>query len=240
MKYIFFTIIFIILTSQILFSQVTGGDENDFPKDSVIIFQPSSPLKTYKEISGELSSFIGLTFGLTTSGFNIGIFWSKMLSDELQFNSRFLIGGARNSDELEFYDFETNRFIIRNKVNRLFSLPLTFGIKYFPFLDDIDDNFRPFIEAGGGFSTIIAIPYVPNNLFGKIPDAKVFVRPAMCISIGSEFGNKYTSNYSFYIDYYYVPFGGDGLESVDAALTNVDPVKNFGGVNIRLSIGTNW
>ncbi|MER3330095.1 MAG: hypothetical protein RIF34_10995, partial [Candidatus Kapaibacterium sp.] len=65
-----------------------------------------------------------------------------------------------------------------------------------------------------------------------------YTRPSLNLSIGADFGNKKKSLSVFQIRYLTVPFGGNGLQSLDPRVEGA--IVNFGGVFLDLRIGLNY
>lgn len=237
-KFIFSLIFVIISCFQVkLMAQVTGGENGEFDKDSVIVFEPSTPLLTLKEINDSKTTALGFDLIFSTYGFGGGMFWRAELNNEFVFISDFFISGIRKSDELERFNQTSGQSFIPFKVNRLFTIPFSFGIQYFPFNDQIISTLKPFISAGAGFSFIVSTPY-DRSFFNAFGYGEYYTRPAFSLSIGADFGNKKKSLSVFQIRYISIPFGGNGLQSLDAKVE--DPITNFGGVFLDLRIGLNY
>lgn len=240
-KNILFTLIFILLLISFtqLHSQVTGGKGDVFEQDSIIIFDSPVPLLTLSEINKEKKSAFGADILLSGSGFGGGLFWHTELNKEFSLVTDFFISGARKSDELESFDRRTGELFVPFKKNRLFNIPLSLSLKYFPFNDAIINTFKPFISAGGGFSFIIATPY-DQSFFSAFGDGVYYTRPSINLSLGADFGNKSGSLSIFQLRYFNIPFGGSGLESLDEELSGETPITNFGGIFLDLRIGFNF
>lgn len=238
-KKLLFSLVFVIIScNQVkLIAQVTGGGKGEFDKDSVIVFEPSTPLLTLGEINESKTTATGFDLIFSTFGFGGGMFWRAEINDELVFLSDFFITGIRKSDELERFNQNTGESYIPHKINRLFSIPFSFGIQYFPFNNQIISTFKPFIAAGAGFSFIISTPY-NRGFFNAFGHGEYYTRPSFNLSIGADFGNKKKSLSVFQIRYLSIPFGDNGLQSLEAAVE--DPITNFGGVFLDLRIGFNY
>ena len=237
-KKIVFILIFLIICfkSGEINAQVTGGDDNGFDQDSVIIFDSPTPLLTLSEKNKNKNSGFGVDLIFSTSGFGAGMFWRTEINKELLITTDFFISGARKSDELEKFNTITGETFVPNKVNRLFNIPLTAGLTYYPFNDEIINSFKPFISGGAGVSFIIATPY-DQGFFSAFGDGMYYTRPAFHLSLGAEYGSKKGSISLFQIKFYSIPFGGKGLESLDEEATGETPLTNFGGVFLDLRIG---
>ena len=216
--------------SQEMHAQVKGLIEYGNVPDSMIVFSSPRPLLTDNAETIKYSSFWSIELLFSGNGFGGGASYSSHLSPTLSMNAHLGITGNRNSDELEYIDPFTGRTFIPNKVNRLFSFPLTIGLQKRLFRESLSESFRPFIGAGLGYSMILQVPYDQN---GIEPGRSTLAhgRPAGYLSLGSAFGSEGRTSLSALIRYYYIPFGGNGIESI-----NDLPMKDFGGLFIALGI----
>lgn len=226
-------LIFIVLWNHsvpMVYAQDKGVIEYGNVPDSMIVFKSPRPLLTDKTETIKYSSFWSIEVLFSGNGFGGGFSYSSQVSPTFSMNAHLGITGNRNSDELEYIDPYTGRTFIPNKVNRLFSFPLTLGLQKRLFKESLSESFRPFIGAGLGYSMILQVPYDQNNIE---PDRRTLAhgRPAGYVSIGSAFGSEGRTSLSALIRYYYIPFGGNGIESI-----NDLPMKDFGGLFIALGI----
>ena len=89
----------------------------------------------------------GLDVGENGSGIFFNRTWSK--SEELCFISEIRIFDVKHPDEIIIQDYYTNRSYKFNDINLLL-LPLFSGVKYFPFVGKIANNFSPFLSVKAG------------------------------------------------------------------------------------------
>ncbi|MDX9790738.1 MAG: hypothetical protein RBT61_07920 [Candidatus Kapabacteria bacterium] len=243
MKFILFfskLILFCLFVNR-LYSQEPGPDrEPAFNPDSVIIFESPRPLITSLDKTKLKTNSYGLDVILSDSGFGFGIFWQKYLSESgIILYSNFVISGARNSDE--FDQFINGRWQVLNKINRIYQFPLTFGLQHFIFKDALSESLQPFLSLGVGPTFILENPYTYNRVpngeivewFKSFSYANLHVRFGGSVGVGAYFGNLNNSILGVHIKYYYVPFGGEGLESIQGL-----PMSNLGGIFLNLTIGT--
>jgi hypothetical protein len=216
--------------SNILHAQEKGFIEFGNVPDSMIVFSSPRPLITDNAETLRYSSFWSIELLFSGNGFGAGCSYSTHLSSTLSVNAILGITGNRNSDELEYIDPMTGRTFIPNKVNSLYSFPLTIGMQKRLFRESLSESFRPFIGAGLGYSMILQVPYDQN---GFEPDRRTLAhgRPAGYINLGSAFGSEGRTSLSALIRYYYIPFGENGIESIKDL-----PMKDFGGLFIALGI----
>lgn len=236
----FITIIFLFLTNLFINAQEKGVEPKPFNPDSIFVFQSPRPLLEALKSEANLNYAWGADILISDSGFGVGFFYHSFLTSSTLLTSSLYISGARNSDEFDEFNWSTGTWQVRNKVNRLFKFPLMFGLQQFVFEKALDDNLKPFITIGGGPTFILENPYtydrVPNGeimgWFESFNHGRWHTRLGGYIGIGAYFGRITNSLLGVNIKYYYVPFGGKGLESV-AGL----PINNFGGIFLSLTIG---
>lgn len=215
--------------STILFSQSKGEDSSpNVSYDSVFIFTPVRPLLgDTVVVNSELTNFLELT--LSDNGYSIGYYATKELNSIFSVTGSVFFSGARNTDELEFFDPFTGQFFIPGKINRLFMLPVTLGIRSYLFPAELSKEFKPFLQANVGMNVIISNPYA-LGFFEAWEEATVYFRPVIALGFGASFSNRIRP-LEISLRYQYSPFGGEGLESIIR-----NPIKNFGGLYISLGI----
>lgn len=235
-------IIFCMITLNInSYAQVTGREEEpEFNADTTFIFESPRPLIIKGDKNFIKSNSYGLDVLLSESGFGMGVFWQKQfMGGNMIVYSHLVLSGARNTDE--FDQFVNGNWQVINKINRVYKFPLTFGIQQFIFKDALSESLQPFLSLGVGPSFILSTPYtydrVPNGevmgWFKSFSYADVDIRFGGSLGIGAYFGNINNSILGVNIKYYYVPFGGNGIESIIGL-----PMKNLGGVFLSLTIGS--
>ncbi len=222
------------------FSQTPGGDKSPvYNPDSVLVFESPRPLISIGDKTKVKESSYGFDVLLSDSGFGVGFFWQRqVLGGDMIIYSNFLISGARNSDEFDQYI--NGNWQVPDKINRIFKFPLTFGIQKFIFKDDLSESLQPFLTLGVGPTFILANPYTYNRepneevmgWFKSFSYGEFTVRFGGSAGIGAYFGNINNAIFGVNIKYYYVPYGGEGIESV-AGL----PMTNLGGIFLSLTIG---
>jgi hypothetical protein len=228
-KFIISTFIIFIFTLFTLLSQ--NDKERVIKVDSTYIFKPSKPIRIYNPNETLISQSIGLDVAFTNSGLGLGMFYHYFLDNDNIIFANFYISGARNTDEIEYWDYNTGQWVVPNKINRLFLIPLTFGYTKILFSNSIAGTFKPFASIGVGPSFIFSTPY-EKGWFEAWKYAKNYIRFGSYIEIGGYFKTIGNSIANAGIKYYYIPFGGDGLESIKGL-----PIKDFGGLVLSLSIG---
>ncbi|MFP4528957.1 MAG: hypothetical protein ACLFQX_10425 [Candidatus Kapaibacterium sp.] len=202
--------------------------------DTTFIYNSPRPLVSPELTRGELNNAGGVSLLFSRSGFGVGGFYNRNLSENTVGFISLYISGARNTDEFEVYNYNTGEYFVPGKINRLFNLPLMFGAKYMMFGDALAKSFRPYVSAGAGPSLIMSTPY-EQGWFEAWGDVKTYIRPSGFVGLGAYVGGVGGTLLGVNARYYYIPFGGDGLESIKG-----QPIKDFGGVFLSLSLGARY
>ena len=112
----------------------------------------------------EFSSFsysgFGLDVGESGSGLSYSRTWFK--NKKLYFISEIRVFDAKHPDEIIMQDYYTGRAYKFNNINLLL-LPLFSGLKYYPFVGKIANNFSPFINIK--FGPIFILDGAENGSF---------------------------------------------------------------------------
>ncbi len=222
--------LFFVLFSSQIFSQTKGGN-TAFNPDTVFIFKSPRKLLTLSEEMSNYTQAAALDLLFSNYGFAVGVNYQSYLSKDFALGIKFFISGARSTDEYEYYDYVTGERVVPDKVNRLFLMPLIISARQFLFSNSLDKSFKPYVAVGAGPAFILSTPY-SKSFLSAFSYAQGYVKPALSAAIGGVIGSETKSYMSINIDYYYIPFGKNGLESVLG-----HPIKDFGGVFLSLSIG---
>lgn len=235
-RILFGTALSAILTCSAAFAQVTGekppspGTQQQ-PADSTLVFRSPRPLLAVEEKKDGLRDAWGLDVLFSGNGFGLGTFYYREFSETLFGFAHLGISGVQSTDEFEEYDPFSQQWVVPNKINRLFMFPLTVGVQYRLFEGELTETFRPFLQAGVGPTLIMSTPY-SKEFFSSFSDATLYVRAGGFVGTGLYFGDSQKNLTGAHIRYYFIPFGGDGLESVKGF-----PIQNFGGIFLSLSVG---
>ncbi|MDQ1265671.1 MAG: hypothetical protein QG635_822 [Bacteroidota bacterium] len=197
-------------------------------KDTVYTYISPRPLIENQKTKQIEKNSAGLEVMFSGSGVGLGFFYYRDFAEDLSGFVSFFISGVRNSDEYEYYG------VVFNKVNRLIEFPLMLGIRKLIFEDALFESFKPYISAGFGPSFILAGPYkgYEFDFFKSMGQATFYTRFGGNIGIGANIGGVGNATSGVNLRYYYIPFGGNGIESIQDL-----PITNFGGVFLTLSIG---
>jgi len=228
---LFFILSFIIVVTFDVTGQETGEPLPEFNPDSVFIFRSPRPLISLSPSEIIYDNSAGFNMIISGNGFGFGGFFTTNLSEDLLAFASVYFSGARESDEFEYYDPITGEIIVPGKKNRLYVVPLMFGLQYYIFRNELDESFQPYIGGGLGPAFVLANSF-QREFFNAIGYTQFNTRPGFFLGAGADIMSKHNTVMGLDIRYYYIPFGGDGLESVEGL-----PIYNFGGIFLALNIG---
>ena len=220
------------------YSQIKGeppekGPDQDL-SDTNFIFESPRPLIDLKPPHQTLQNAWGLDLIFSNNGFGAGGFWQNYFNRDWLGMIDLYISGAKSGDEFEEFDPFEYEFRVPNKINRIYMFPLTFGARRYLFREVLFETLRPYASLGAGPTLIMTTPY-ERDFFEAFGYAKFYTRFAGFIGIGADVGSFGKSLMSLNIRYYYIPFGGDGIESI-----RDEPIHNLGGVFLCLSLGRRY
>lgn len=213
-----------------------AGETPTIP-DTLIVFEPAEPLMANADGLKNAKQAFGLDILFSGSGWGFGGFYHHRIADNTTAFVNVGVSPRRNTDEFE-NAYLGNIPVVSSKVNRLFMIPVTFGVNYRLFAETLQESFRPFASAGITPTVILQTPYIVDGVyyefFNSFSYTQAYLRLGAMFCIGSLFGDPAEGNITgVTIRYYTIPFGDDGLESIQG-----NPITNFGGIFLSLSIGT--
>ena len=233
-------ILVIILYILFIFSVSAQQPVDTIPfhfKDTTFFFTPARPLIENEESQMLYKNIAGLDLLFSNSGIGVGVFYDRILNKNYKFISEIYFSGVKNTDELAYsFDYYLYDYVIKNKVNRLYILPVSAGIQRYIDIGNLSKSFRPYISLVVTPTLIWEMPYVLNDMvvdwFRAVKYSKAHYRMGAGVQIGADFGAINTTFMSFKMRYIYTPFGGDGLESIMGS-----PIYNFGRFYVSVSFG---
>ncbi|GAB5466100.1 MAG: hypothetical protein Kapaf2KO_15360 [Candidatus Kapaibacteriales bacterium] len=246
MKYfILFIILFCILEDSI--AQERGAQPGGEPvtpqppkRDTTIIFEPARPLEIYTGDQSLYPHHLGPHFVFSVHGFGFGGYYNYSLNEDFTLSLKLFGSSAFNGDELEQFNPSSGIFEVRNKINRVYSVPLDISLRYFFTGNKLESSFRPFVSAGVTPFMVLTTPYRvgrdPNgqvvDFFSALGDIESYYKIGGGGGIGANWGSNPKNDYRAEVSYYYLPFGGDGIESI------IDrSIDNLGGLFLSVSLG---
>jgi hypothetical protein len=241
----------VLLTALILAAMVPSlSRAQEYPRrDSTMVFTPSNPNLIQKTSYEPFHNAWGFDIMLSNNGFGAGGFYRHEFTDVLSGFAQLAISDVKDEGEVEYVDIY-GQSITPHKINRLLLIPVTFGIQYRLFKDDIVDNFRPYVSAGVGPSMIFVSPYsnptegydaygnpgiVYNQIdfFSSLKKGQFKYTLGGYVGGGAYFGMDKGTLTGVSFRYYFVPYQ-PGIVSLD----NAPPIKRFGGFFITLNFGS--
>lgn len=199
------------------------------PRDTLFLFQPARPLVDSISFAESVRDVFGLDLLFSNSGFGAGAFYQHNYSQSLAGFINLGITGSRNRDEFDQYDQQAQDWRVPGKVNRLYTLPLTIGLRVRFFEHVLVDNFRPFANIGVGPTMVVALPY-DYDFFSSFGHARAYFTGGGFVGIGAEIGSS-RPMLGVNIRYFYIPLR-PGVESLID-----DPITDFGGLFLTMNVG---
>jgi hypothetical protein len=172
----------------------------------------------------------GLDFIFSEGGFGLGGFFRYSFSQTLTAFSDISLSEAKDEREIEYVDYYGNSYVYGKK-NRVFLVPLVFGLQQRLFTNSISDNLRPYLTAGIGPSMAFTTPY-DREFFNSFAKAEAKYTVGGYIGIGANIGLDKSSLMGISLRYYIIHFFDEGIESLENR-----PKKDLGGFYLTLNLG---
>ncbi len=199
----------------------------------------------------------GLDVLVSNDGFGLGTFYRREFTEDMFGFAMFSISEAKDEREFEQYDYYYGVSFVPGKLQRFMVLPLTFGLQYRLFREDITDNFRPFVNVGAGPTMIFSAPFTEVTIirdangnptstqsnqiefFKSLGKGKAHYTASAFIGVGANFGTEKASVFGVNFRYYFTYLFGNGLPSLYNTSTGEIAArkKDFGGFFITLNVG---
>ncbi len=206
---IFFSIIFCAVN---LFGQEIGKMA---PEKDPITFPPNA---------------FGVDIIFNEAGFGLGTFYRRELNEKFTFFTDFSISEETDNREFTFVDVFGRTFTLGKK-NRVYMLPLNFGLQYRLFASSLSDNLRPYISFGTGPAMVLTTP-ADLEFFKSFGKAQAHYTMGGYIGLGANFGIDKSNLVGLNIRYYLIHFFNEGVESLEGEF-----LKNLGGIFLTINIG---
>jgi len=174
----------------------------------------------------------GADIMFSEGGFGLGTFYRYSFSTNVSGFVDFSIAESKDEREVEYYDYYTGQTYTIGKVNRVFAMPLNFGIQYRLFAHDVEENLRPFVTAGIGPNMILTTPY-DLEFFHSFGKAKIKYALGGYVGFGANFGLNKKNLFGLNVRYYYTHLFDEGVENLKGTFR-----KDFGAIFITLTIGS--
>ncbi len=189
---------------------------------------------------------------ISNDGFGLGTFYRREFSQDWLGLISLSVSESKDDREVDRYDPYTQTQFVPGKLNRFLVIPLTFGVQYRLFRDDIVETFRPYVNAGVGPSLIYVAPFTnvvqtPSGLtyeqiefFKSLGKGQAHYTMSSYIGAGATFGSDKQSLFGVNFRYYFTYLFSDGLPSLYNEETGevIGRKTDFGGFFITLNVGT--
>lgn len=163
-------------------------------------------------------------------GLGIGLTYNKEISPTISFFSDLMFSESKDAQEFEYYDYWGNVYVVGKK-NRVFILPLSLGLRYRLFKDDILDNFRPFVQVSIGPAITVTTPY-KYEFFTSFKYAQAKYTLGGSVGLGAYFGYDRKNPIGLTVKYQFIHFFTEGIENLEGFKR-----KDLGGIFITLNFG---
>jgi hypothetical protein len=174
---------------------------------------------------------LGLDVMFSEGGFGLGGFYRRQFSDKITGFTDISISEAKDEREIQYFDYYTNTTYTVGKKNRVFIIPVNFGIQYRLFENVIYDNLRPYLNAGIGPSMVLTTPYA-KEFFNAFGDARLRIAAGGYFGFGANFGLDKSSLVGINVRYYIIQFFDKGVESLTGKFN-----KTLGGFFLTINLG---
>ncbi len=223
--------------------------QDPLSNDTTIVFQPSKPDLINASSYKPFRNAWGVDLMISNNGFGLGGFWRHEFTDEVSGFVSLALSDVKDEGEVEYYNQFTGQTFVPGKKNRLLMFPISIGVQYRLFKDDIVDNFRPYLSAALGPSMIFVAPYSIQRteqlsgggsfttieqieFFNSLKYGRARYTLGGYIGGGAYFGLDKGTLSGISFRYYFIPFK-NGIEILDKVF-----VKEFGGFFITLNFGS--
>jgi hypothetical protein len=194
----------------------------------------------------------GLDLLLSNSGFGLGLSYRRNYTEDLAGQIAISVSESKTDQEVEFFDPITGNSFVPGKLSRFMVVPLTAGVQYRLFREDIVETFRPYVNAGIGPTLIYEMPFakVTQNpggpptveqveFFSAIGQGTPHFTAGGFIGAGAYFGSERSNVLGINIRYYINQLLSGGLPSEYNPNTGeiTGTKSSFGGFYITLNIG---
>ncbi len=148
-------------------------------------------------------------------------------TSDMVFNLSF--SGVTDDREIERTDIFGNAVTL-NKVNRVFAMPLSIGIRKELFKDEIEGDFLPLLNFGVTPTLVFTNPY-DRSYFSAIPYTQTSFAFGGYAGIGVNFTQSESTSMNVNLNYYYLPIIGDGVQSLQ-----YNTIENVGGFQLSMGV----
>ena len=170
---------------------------------------------------------LGLNYGENGFGPYAGLYSSLGRTTDMVFSIS--ISGVTDEREIERFDVFGNSIVV-NKINRVFMIPLSAGIRKELFKDDIDGDFLPIFNIGVAPTLVLTNPY-NESYFSAFASTQTHFAFGGYAGFGVSFRQNKSMSMNVNFNYYYLPLIGDGVQSLQYTTIN-----DVGGLQLSLGV----
>ncbi len=251
--------LFFLTTAAVIFAFQAAFPGNQSSKSMMLAEADSTILSSAEPLAAQenFRNAWGLDVLISNDGFGLGTFYRRELTEDLFGFAMFSISEAKDEREFEQYDYYYGVSYVPGKLRRFMVMPLTFGLQYRLFREDITDNFRPFVNVGAGPTMIFSSPFTEITIvrdangnpistqsnqiefFKSLGKGQAHYTASAFIGVGANFGTEKASVFGVNFRYYFTYLFGNGLPSLYNTSTGEIAArkKDFGGFFITLNVG---
>jgi hypothetical protein len=199
-------------------------------------------------------NYFGLDIMFSNDGFGLGTYYRRVLTPDLSWVLAFSVSESKDPREIEQYDPYLQQSYVPGKLNRFLVVPLTLGLEYRLFREDIVDTFKPYVTAGAGPALVYQMPYsdlsiangaleaTPVDFFKALGRGHANYTGTAFVGAGANVGSESSNVFGVSFRYYFTYLFNDGLPSLFDIYTGdiASKKKSFGGFCIMLNIGMGY
>lgn len=142
----------------------------------VLLFCFLFPISSFGQLAVNTPSVhvdeYGAGITIAMSGFGFGGYYRFALSNMFHIGATADFYLMRDDNEVTYFDYRIGVPIQRNNFNRLFLFPVGVELKKRLFSESIEDGFRPYLIAGGGFTFGMNFPRTDSFDFRRLSEAE--------------------------------------------------------------------
>jgi hypothetical protein len=154
----------------------------------------------------------GMDIMFGDAGFGLGTFYRREITTKWTAFADLSFSETKDDREFEYIDYFGNVITIGKK-NRVFQMPLNFGVQFRLFENSIADNLRPFLCAAAGPTVLVSTPY-QEEFFNSFAYAQTDYAVGGYVGLGANFGLDKSSLVGITFKYYYSKILSGGVESL--------------------------
>ncbi|MGD8781450.1 MAG: hypothetical protein PVH88_21105 [Ignavibacteria bacterium] len=154
---------------------------------------------------------VDLMFG--EGGFGLGTFLRKEFTTTITGFVDLGITESKDEREVEIIDPYFGTSYTLNKKNRVFLVPVNFGVQYRLFHESITDNLRPYFSFGVGPTLVFTTPY-DREFFSAFAKAQTKYAAGGYVGLGANFGLSKDNLVGINARYYIAHLFDEGVENL--------------------------